>query len=43
MTDDAGLYFSLGPGGNSVLAPVAPGIVRAVPIQEWRILPLGSV
>ena len=42
MTDDAGLYFSLGPGGSSVLAPVAPGMVRAVPVQEWRILPLGE-
>ena len=42
MTDDAGLYFSLGPGRNSVLAPVAPGMVRAVPVEKWRILPLGE-
>lgn len=26
MTDDVGLYFRIGPGGGSVLAPVAPGL-----------------
>ena len=42
MTDETGLYFRPGPGGTTVLAPVAPGIVSQVPIQEWRILPLGE-
>jgi predicted polyphosphate/ATP-dependent NAD kinase len=41
MTDDAGLYFRIGPGGTTVLAPVAPGLVSAVAIAEWRRLPLG--
>lgn len=42
ITDDVGLYLRLGPGGASVLSPVAPGMVRAVPIEEWRVLPLGE-
>jgi predicted polyphosphate/ATP-dependent NAD kinase len=42
MTDDAGLYFRIGPGGTTVLAPVAPGLVSAVAIAEWRHLPLGQ-
>jgi predicted polyphosphate/ATP-dependent NAD kinase len=42
MTDDAGLYFRIGPGGITVLAPVAPGLVSAVAIAEWRHLPLGQ-
>ena len=42
MTDETGLYFRPGPGGTTVLAPVGPGIVSQVPIQEWRILPLGE-
>ena len=46
MTDDAGLYFRPGPtvdkGGMTVLAPVAPGMVRTVAIEEWRILALGE-
>ena len=41
ITDDAGLYLRMGPGGTTVLAPVAPGMVRPVPIEEWRLLPLG--
>ena len=41
-TDQDGLHFRLGPGGCSVLAPVAPGIVSAVPVAEWRSLPPGE-
>lgn len=42
MTDDAGLYFRIGPGGSTVLAPVAPGLVSSVSIAEWRRLPLAQ-
>jgi predicted polyphosphate/ATP-dependent NAD kinase len=42
MTDDAGLYFRIGPGGSTVQAPVAPGLVSSVSIAEWRRLPLGQ-
>jgi predicted polyphosphate/ATP-dependent NAD kinase len=42
MTDPAGLYFRPGPGGVTVLAPLAPGMVSHVPIEEWRKLPLGE-
>ena len=42
MTDDAGLYFRRGAGASAVIAPVAPGMVRTVPIAEWRVLPLGE-
>ena len=40
--EDAGLHFSLGQGGTSVLAPVAPGVVRSVPVAKWRLLDLGE-
>ena len=42
MTDRAGLYFRPGPGRTTVLAPVAPGIIARVSIDEWRILSLGE-
>ena len=42
MADAAGLYFRLGSGGTTVLAPVAPGLVSPVPIAEWRRLPVGQ-
>ena len=42
ITDDAGLYFRPGHGGTTVVAPVAPGMVRSVSIEEWRVLPLGE-
>ncbi len=42
MTDDSGLYFRIGPGGTTVLAPVAPGLVSSIAIAEWRRLPLGQ-
>ena len=31
-----GLYMRLGPGGDQVLAPVAPGAVTRVEIAEWN-------
>ena len=31
-----GLYMRLGPGGDSVLAPVAPGAVTRVDVAEWH-------
>ena len=40
MTDKAGLYYCPGPGETTVLAPVAPGMVSEVSIQEWRVLSL---
>ena len=40
ITDDAGLHFRLGPGGTTVLAPVAPGMVAEVPIESWKVIPL---
>lgn len=36
----AGLHVRLGPGGTSVVAPVAPGLVRSVPVSEWSPLEL---
>ncbi len=40
--DDHGMYLSLGPGGTQVLAPMGPGLVTQVPIQEHRLLPVGE-
>ncbi len=40
--DGAGLRMTLGEGGTTVLAPVAPGKVEPVGIREWSPLPLGE-
>ncbi len=37
-----GLYIELGAGGVEVLAPVAPGIIRPVPVKSYRRLRLGE-
>ena len=45
MTDPGGLYFRPGraqDGKGGVMAPVAPGMVRRVPVAEWRVLSLGE-
>lgn len=31
-----GLYIAVGPGGQRVRAPIAPGLVRRVPIESYR-------
>ena len=40
--DKAGLYIRIGAGGTSVVAPVAPGVVQAVPVQMWSSLAAGK-
>lgn len=40
--DGCGLYFRIGPGAVSVLAPIAPGMVHTVEIASWRRLPMGE-
>ena len=41
-TDGLGLHARLGPGGTTVLAPVAPGAVKSVEVKEWRLLQTGE-
>jgi len=36
--DPQGMYLRLGKGNTSVLAPVGPGLIRKVEIQEYRLL-----
>jgi predicted polyphosphate/ATP-dependent NAD kinase len=36
--DEGGIHLVLGPGGTSVVAPIAPGMIIPVAIQEWRVL-----
>ena len=31
----SGLHLRMGPGGATVVAPIAPGLVRAVRVSEW--------
>lgn len=40
--DPQGMYVRLGKGNTSVLAPVGPGLIRKVGIQEYRLLPPGE-
>ena len=40
--DEHGMYLSLGPGGTHVLAPIGPGLVTRVSIQEHHLLPVGD-
>lgn len=38
----AGLWIDTGPGGRSVLAPIAPGVLASVAVREWRALTIGE-
>jgi predicted polyphosphate/ATP-dependent NAD kinase len=40
--DPQGMYIRLGGGNTSVLAPVGPGLISNVAIQEYRLLSLGD-
>ena len=38
----AGMWLELGPGGQLLLAPIAPGLVTQVSIKSWRWLNVGD-
>ena len=40
--DGRGIHARLGPGGTTVVAPVAPGMIIPVPVAEWRPLAIGE-
>jgi predicted polyphosphate/ATP-dependent NAD kinase len=37
-----GMYIRLGEGGEHVAAPIAPGYIKQVGIQEWRTVEIGE-
>jgi predicted polyphosphate/ATP-dependent NAD kinase len=40
--EEGGLYLQLGENGRSVIAPIAPGLVVPVGIQDYTVLQVGS-
>ena len=42
-TDPCALYVRFGPGGRTVLAALAPGLVVPVQIASWRVVDIGEV
>lgn len=38
IDDDSGIYVKLGNGGTTVMAPVAPGKIIPVGIEQWRLM-----
>jgi len=42
ISDANGMYIRPGPGGTRVVAPVAPGMVIPVSIEEWRLVDIGE-
>ncbi|MCH8061269.1 MAG: NAD(+)/NADH kinase [Chloroflexi bacterium] len=42
ITEKVGLHLELGPGGPSVTAPIAPGVVIQVDVKRWAELKVGE-
>ena len=41
-TNGQALHIVVGPGGKQVLAPIAPGLIKSVPITSHRLFPPGE-
>lgn len=39
---DAGAHVTIGTGGTNLLAPVAPGLLRPIPVQSSRLMAFGD-
>ncbi|MGH2542886.1 MAG: ATP-NAD kinase family protein, partial [Ardenticatenaceae bacterium] len=42
MSDEQGIYLKIGAGGPVVTAPVAPGMVIPVELEEWHVIEIGE-
>jgi predicted polyphosphate/ATP-dependent NAD kinase len=42
LGDDEGLYLELGEGGETVLAPIAPGLIHRVGVAHSQVLEIGG-
>ena len=42
INGELGMWVELGSGGQSVLAPLAPGLITELPIRSWRWLKVGQ-
>ena len=40
--EQTGLHVRLGPGGDKVLATVAPGLVETVEVADWQVIEVGG-
>lgn len=42
LTDERGLHIRIGDGGDTVAAPVAPGMILPVGVERWQVLGYGD-
>ncbi|MDA0769503.1 MAG: NAD(+)/NADH kinase [Chloroflexi bacterium] len=42
MSDERGIRIHIGPGGTTVLAPIAPGMISTVNIARWSTMEFGE-
>lgn len=42
LSDGHGISVEIGEGGSTVLAPIAPGLIKEVPVQSSRIIKIGE-
>ncbi len=42
LGDDSGLHLRIGEPGTVVSAPIAPGVIENVPVQDWSPMPIGE-
>ena len=41
-SDHSAVHITVGTGGETVDAPIAPGVVTTVPVAEWRVVEVGE-
>ena len=43
VSDEYGISVEIGDGGSTVLAPIAPGLIKEVPVQSSRTIRIGEI
>ena len=41
-SERAAVHVTIGPGGQTVDAPIAPGVVTTVPVSAWKLMDVGD-
>ncbi|MEA4926594.1 MAG: NAD(+)/NADH kinase [Syntrophomonadaceae bacterium] len=42
ITDEKGMVIDIGPGHTDIIVPIAPGLIRPIPIAGYRIMKIGE-
>lgn len=42
ITEEKGMVIDIGPGNTDIIVPIAPGLIRPIPIRDYKVMEIGE-